>query len=106
MINFLHFGRHLVNLKHLDLRGFSEQNCLYEAVRFLPNSITLDRLTISSNWLQRAPTYTELLLNTGYTKRAKLTVVELTAVRKDVEFRASQLSDDKSEALVAKLASS
>ena len=105
MVNFLHFGAHLVNLKHLDLRGFSEQNCIYEAARFLPNSITLDRISISSSWLQRAPSYTELLLGTNYTKRAKLTVVEFTAIRKDVDFRVSELTDDNTETLVPKLAS-
>ena len=105
MVNFLHFGSHLVNLKHLDLRGFSAQNCIYEAVRFLPDSITHDRLSISSNWLQRAPSYTELLLGTSYTKRAKLTVVELTTIRKDVDFRASELTDDNTETLVPKQAS-
>ena len=81
-----HVGQSMMSLNELDIFGICSQESIQESILFLPQSTTLDLLSISSNYLTEAPLLTELLLQTGMTTKVRHVRIKLQRIIKDVEF--------------------
>ena len=87
----------MISLKHLNVHGLSDPFYLFKVASYLPDgpsAARLDSLTISSKFLTEAPSMTELLLKGNFTKRVSHTVIELSAIRRDLQkFQSSENLD-------------
>ena len=89
MHDFRKYNKSLVSLRHLNVRGLSDSYYIFKIADYIQPA-GLETLTISSQFIYEAPSMTELLLKANLTKRVNHTVIEISTIRRDLEFYQSR----------------
>ena len=89
MHDFRKYNKSLVSLRHLNVRGLSDSYYIFKIADYIQPA-GLETLTISSQFIYEAPSMTELLLKANLTKCVNHTVIEISTIRRDLEFYQSR----------------
>ena len=89
MHDFRKYNKSLVSLRYLNVRGLSDSYYIFKIADYIQPA-GLETLTISSQFIYEAPSMTELLLKANLTKCVNHTVIEISTIRRDLEFYQSR----------------